>query len=108
MLQFTLSSWLSPDTTNQAYGCLLGREEEQRKVAVFKLVWIREPQVSSDEADVAQLVRATGCGSVGRGFNSHHSPQIKNIWLYVIYFLFGMSGNRAHGLLLQQKHTVGS
>ncbi len=26
-------------------------------------------------ADVAQLVRAPGCGSGGRGFNSHHSPQ---------------------------------
>src|SRR3990167_271190 len=25
-------------------------------------------------ADVAQLVRAPGCGSGGRGFNSHHSP----------------------------------
>ena len=28
-------------------------------------------------ADVAQLVRASGCGSEGRGFNSHHSPQNK-------------------------------
>ena len=28
-------------------------------------------------ADVAQLVRASGCGSEGRGFDSHHSPQIK-------------------------------
>ena len=26
-------------------------------------------------ANVAQLVRASGCGSEGRGFNSHHSPQ---------------------------------
>ncbi len=30
-------------------------------------------------ADVAQLVRAPGCGSGGRGFNSHHSPQLKKI-----------------------------
>ncbi len=30
--------------------------------------------VSANEADVAQLVRAPGCGSGGRGFNSHHSP----------------------------------
>ncbi len=28
----------------------------------------------SDEAGVAQLVRASGCGSEGRGFDSHHSP----------------------------------
>lgn len=27
-------------------------------------------------ADVAHLVRATGCGSVGRGFDPLHSPQI--------------------------------
>lgn len=26
-------------------------------------------------ADVAQLVRASDCGSEGRGFKSHHSPQ---------------------------------
>ena len=26
-------------------------------------------------ADVAQLVRAPVCGTGGRGFNSHHSPQ---------------------------------
>ena len=25
--------------------------------------------------DVAQLVRASGCGPEGRGFDSHHSPQ---------------------------------
>lgn len=29
-------------------------------------------------ADVAQLVRATGCGPVGRGFETHHSPQVKD------------------------------
>ena len=27
-------------------------------------------------ADVAQLVRASGCGSEGRGFDPHHSPQV--------------------------------
>ena len=27
-------------------------------------------------ADVAQLVRALDCGSGGRGFEPHHSPQI--------------------------------
>ena len=26
-------------------------------------------------ANVAQLVRASGCGSEGRGFKTHHSPQ---------------------------------
>ncbi len=25
-------------------------------------------------ADVAQLVRASGCGPEGRGFKTHHSP----------------------------------
>lgn len=28
-------------------------------------------------ADVAHLVRATGCGSVGRGFDPLHSPQVE-------------------------------
>ena len=27
-------------------------------------------------ADVAQLVRALDCGSGGRGFEPHHSPQV--------------------------------
>ena len=30
-------------------------------------------------AGVAQLVRAPGCGSGGRGFNPHRSPQKKFI-----------------------------
>ena len=29
-----------------------------------------------DEAGLAQLVRAPGCGSGGRGFDPHSSPQI--------------------------------
>ena len=28
-------------------------------------------------ADVAQLVRALVCGTGGRGFEPHHSPQLK-------------------------------
>ena len=28
-------------------------------------------------ADVAQLVRASVCGTEGRGFKSHHSPHYK-------------------------------
>lgn len=31
----------------------------------------------STMANVAQLVRASGCGSEGRGFDPHHSPQDK-------------------------------
>lgn len=27
-------------------------------------------------ANIAQLVRAPGCGSGGRGFETHYSPQI--------------------------------
>jgi VIT1/CCC1 family predicted Fe2+/Mn2+ transporter len=37
---------------------------------------LRKPTVGSDEADVAQLVRAPVCGTGGRGFNSHHSPHV--------------------------------
>lgn len=32
-------------------------------------------QLSMYLANVAQLVRASGCGSEGRGFNPHYSPQ---------------------------------
>jgi hypothetical protein len=28
-------------------------------------------------ANIAQLVRAPGCGSGGRGFETHYSPQIE-------------------------------
>jgi len=31
---------------------------------------------SLNTADVAQLVRALDCGPGGRGFETHHSPQI--------------------------------
>ncbi len=38
-------------------------------------------------ADVAHLVRATGCGSVGSGFDPHHSPQNKIIKFRLGYFI---------------------
>lgn len=40
-------------------------------------------------ADVAQVVRALDCGSGGRGFKSHHSPQYKRTkffaWSFYIW-----------------------
>lgn len=39
-------------------------------------------------ADVAQLVRALDCGSGGRGFKSHHSPQITNFYRDLQWSLF--------------------
>lgn len=33
-------------------------------------------------AGVAQLVRASGCGSEGRGFKSLHSPQVQTAYDY--------------------------
>ena len=39
--------------------------------------WKREPEMNTDVANVAHLVRASGCGSEGSGFDPHHSPQIK-------------------------------
>ena len=38
-------------------------------------------------ADVAQLVRALDCGSGGRGFDPHHSPQIKSPTLCGMFYL---------------------
>ena len=37
-------------------------------------------------ADVAQLVRALVCGTGGRGFESHHSPQV-NLSLRLFFYL---------------------
>ena len=36
-------------------------------------------QLHADEAGLAQLVRAPGCGSGGRGFNPHSSPHINKV-----------------------------
>ena len=43
---------------------------------------------------VAQLVRASGCGPEGRGFEPHHSPQIFPITLLAVdcVFAFGAVG----------------
>src|SRR5690348_17299484 len=38
-------------------------------------------------ANVAQLVRAPGCGSGGRGFDPHRSPQIKTP-IHIGVFIF--------------------
>ena len=44
----------------------------------------------TEMVDVAQLVRATDCGSVGRGFETHLPPSIlKESRLFVrLFFLF--------------------
>jgi hypothetical protein len=39
---------------------------------------IISPLRIDDVADVAQSVRASVCGTEGRGFKSHHSPQSKS------------------------------
>lgn len=39
-------------------------------------------------ADIAQLVRAPGCGSGGRGFETHYSPQIKYWYLLPVFYLY--------------------
>ena len=37
-------------------------------------------------ANVAHLVRASGCGSEGSGFDPRHSPQINKIAFRLFYF----------------------
>ena len=39
-------------------------------------------------AGVAQLVRASGCGPEGRGFETHHSPHNKKLPLIKAAFYF--------------------
>ena len=46
-------------------------------------------------ANIAQLVRAPGCGSGGRGFNSHYSPQnylntLLSLEKVVYFYLVGL------------------
>jgi hypothetical protein len=43
-------------------------------------------------ADVAHLVRASGCGSEGRGFDPLHSPQNNKMTTIVVILLFKMFG----------------
>lgn len=42
--------------------------------------------------DVAQLVRASGCGPEGRGFKSHRSPQTKTMKHCSVFIISGPSG----------------
>lgn len=55
-------------------------------------------------ADVAQLVRASGCGSEGRGFNSHHSPQTKYEGILPSYLVWDVLLNRTHGGFSKKIH----
>lgn len=54
---------------------------------VSSLLMARLPS-RSDEASLAQLVRAPGCGSGGRGFNPHSSPHNKYPG-YILGFCLG-------------------
>lgn len=47
-------------------------------------------------ADVAQLVRALVCGTGGRGFESHHSPQV-NLSAKLFFYL---TKNIKYGIIL--------
>ncbi|MDB5177760.1 MAG: hypothetical protein JWO61_143 [Candidatus Saccharibacteria bacterium] len=42
-------------------------------------------------ADVAHLVRASGCGSEGSGFNPHHSPQNKSSQRLLLFYEYGLN-----------------
>lgn len=54
------------------------------------LQWLsKRGEIADVMADVAHLVRATGCGSVGSGFDPHHSPQ-KEYATHVVVFSFGI------------------
>ena len=45
------------------------------KYAIMASFWRPCTGAASNMASVAQLVRAAVCGTVGRGFEPHHSPQ---------------------------------
>jgi hypothetical protein len=58
-------------------------------------------------ADVAQLVRALGCGPGGRGFKTHRSPQAKCRSI-VTGFLFGIRYNNHMNPLIQLVDLIGN
>lgn len=41
---------------------------------------------------VAQLVRASDCGSEGRGFETHHSPKESTLFESVLFILYLFEG----------------
>lgn len=45
-------------------------------IALYLLQYLSQ---TTNMANVAHLVRASGCGSEGRGFDPLHSPQIKEM-----------------------------
>jgi hypothetical protein len=45
--------------------------------------------LSKKTEGVAQLVRATACGAVGRGFETHHSPWKPCKFIYKVFLLKG-------------------
>ncbi len=57
-------------------------------------------------AGLAQLVRASGCGSEGRGFDPHNSPQIKIPSFSGIFYLINnkLVTKQASRLKLAQLH----
>ena len=57
---------------------------------------------------VAQLVRASDCGSEGRGFEPHRSPQIKiKHPQRVLYFYLEDRGSNPEGLAKQKRQSIG-
>jgi hypothetical protein len=58
-------------------------------------------------ANVAQLVRASGCGSEGRGFESHRSPQnINEDFVSSFLFWFIIISKHEHNNMDLNKHIV--
>ena len=54
-------------------GCV--NERELSKIFVYSALDYRNPQ-KRGMVGIAQLVRASGCGPEGRGFESHYSPHV--------------------------------
>jgi hypothetical protein len=63
--------------TNQALAVCYFERRHNDRCQLSNSFGSENLKVNADVANVAHLVRASGCGSEGSGFNSHHSPQIK-------------------------------
>ena len=56
--------------------CKIEEEKHSYRPKLLPRTAKRGCSASFDEANVAQLVRASACGAESRGFESHRSPQI--------------------------------
>ena len=72
-------------TINNTENQIFNERKEKKKNSLFVMKKSLTLQ-SIQMVGVAQLVRVADCGSVGRGFESHHPPGKANRWRIFLPF----------------------